>query len=244
MSKDLEEKLQEVTRRLNTTKEEFDKFAFSIGHDLRAPLTHIMGFLQLLEERISDDLEDKAQEYFKIIKDSTLRLGAMLDALLTYSRLARTEIKMVQVNLDNLVKETLMRVQKKTTHRTIQWTIAKLPSVTGDPTLLKKALENLIDNAIKFTAHSEHAQVEIGVEQPQENQWIIFVRDNGAGFDDTRKSKLFGLFQRLHAQTEFEGLGVGLAMVRKIMHMHGGEADATSMVGKGATFYLHMPITQ
>jgi signal transduction histidine kinase/frataxin-like iron-binding protein CyaY len=239
--RDLARQVAERTALLETANRELEAFAYSISHDLRAPLRHIDGFIDMLQKRVTN-LDEKSQHYMDVIAESARRMGMLIDDLLSFSRTGRDEIVKSQVDLNELVQDVIHETGHETEDRNIQWKIASLPVVTGDRAMLRIVLVNLVSNALKFTRAFEPPQIEIGsTENP--NEVVIFIRDNGVGFDMKYVDKLFGVFQRLHRQEDFEGTGIGLANVRRIIHRHGGRTWAEGQVDHGATFYFSLPIT-
>jgi PAS domain S-box-containing protein len=226
---------------LQGANRELESFAYSVSHDLRAPLRHMIGFAELLQKRASTVLDDKGRRYLTMVLESAQRMGELIDDLLAFSRIGRVEAQMTTVNLDHLVKEVLAEVRLEAEGREIAWEVGALPACHGDRSMLKQVLVNLISNAIKFTRQRERAEIEIGVGEESERQVVVFVRDNGAGFDMKYVDKLFGVFQRLHHADAFEGTGIGLATVQRIVHRHGGEVRAEGAVDRGATFYVSIP---
>jgi light-regulated signal transduction histidine kinase (bacteriophytochrome) len=218
-----------------------EAFAYSISHDLRAPLRHIVGFSELLQKSASSDLDDKGRRYMTMILDSAKRMGALIDDLLAFSRIGRAETRDTMVSLERLVKEVQSEVWRETEGRNLAWKIGSLPELYGDRSMLKVALVNLISNAIKFTRTRPIAEIEIGCTDKRTDGIVVFIKDNGVGFDMRYVDKLFGVFQRLHKMDEFEGTGIGLATVQRIIQRHGGRVWAEGQVGGGATFYLALP---
>jgi PAS domain S-box-containing protein len=235
---------QQLGRRsveLESSNKELEAFAYSISHDLRAPLRHIVGFGELLQRGASANLDDKGRRHLTMILDSAKRMGALIDDLLAFSRIGRAETRHSMVSFEHLVKEVQSEVWRETEGRNFQWKIGPLPDLYGDRSMLKVALVNLISNAIKFTRTRTKAEIEIGCSDKQTDGIVVFIRDNGVGFDMKYVDKLFGVFQRLHKMDEFEGTGIGLATVQRIIHRHGGRVWAEGQVGSGATFYLSFP---
>jgi PAS domain S-box-containing protein len=237
----LNQELGKRSAALEASNKELEAFAYSVSHDLRAPLRHMVGFAELLQKAASTRLDDKAQRYMKIILDSAKRMGTLIDDLLAFSRIGRAETQKTPVNLDQLLKEALSEVQLETTGREIVWRIDKLPVCYGDRSMLRVVLVNLLSNAVKFTRPRAKAEIEVGWTPGDTEEVEIFVRDNGAGFDMKYVDKLFGVFQRLHHMDAFEGTGIGLATVQRIVHRHGGEVRAEGAIDKGATFYFSVP---
>jgi PAS domain S-box-containing protein len=241
LNAELDRRVQERTAQLEAANKELEAFAYSVSHDLRAPLRHIDGFLELLQQRMAGALDERSQHYMANIADSARRMGALIDDLLAFSRMGRDELSKTPVDLDTLVQEIIRELAPETQDRAIRWRIAPLPTVNGDRAMLRLALTNLISNALKFTRGRPQADIEIGCQPGQGVEAIIFVRDNGVGFEMAYADKLFGVFQRLHHADEFEGVGIGLANVRRIITRHGGRTWAEGQVNQGATFYFALP---
>lgn len=230
--------LQRRGELLEVANKELEAFSYSVSHDLRAPLRHIDGYAALLRKSVEHSLNHKAARYLQTISDSAKQMGQLIDDLLVFSRMGRQEMLRTSVNLDQLIKNILSDLRLDLQGREISWTIAALPVVQGDPAMLRQVFMNLIANAVKFTSTRPIATIEIGVEHPNSTEITLFVRDNGVGFDMQYAPKLFGVFQRLHGANEFEGTGIGLANVRRIVHRHGGRTWAEGVPDKGATFYV------
>lgn len=243
LNETLEERVENRTILLREANRELEAFSYSVSHDLRAPLRHINGFVDLLTERYKDELPEKAQHYLKTIVDASSQMGKLIDDLLEFSRTGRKEINQVKLDLNVMLEKSLELLNQDTDGRNISWKIAPLPTITGDQTLLQQVWVNLLSNAIKFTKAKNPANIQVGYKkEPKEH--LFFVRDNGAGFDMAYSNKLFGVFQRLHSITEFEGTGIGLANVRRIIGKHGGRIWAESQINQGATFYFTLPKTK
>jgi PAS domain S-box-containing protein len=245
---ELEQRVAERTAQLKSANEELEAFSYSVSHDLRAPLRHVMGFVSLLQNDAGPSLSEKNSKYLTTISNSAKRMGDLIDDLLTFSRVGRAEIQKANVNLDDLVGDTLGDFQAEIKERKVEWIINPLPMVRADRALLRLVLVNLISNAVKFTGQRAEAKIEIGCVESDEgratggkSETVIFVRDNGAGFDPEYVHKLFGVFQRLHSNAEFEGTGIGLANVQRIIQRHGGRVWAEGKVEGGATFYFSIP---
>jgi PAS domain S-box-containing protein len=236
----LNEELGKRSIELEASNKELEAFAYSVSHDLRAPLRHISGFTELLQKNISSFLNEKTQRYMTTILDSAKRMGNLIDDLLAFSRIGRAEARETTVSLEQLAKEVLAEVQEAD-KRKIAWKVGSLPVVYGDRSMLRLALVNLISNSVKFTRTRAQAQIEIGCLEKKQDGVIVFVKDNGVGFDMKYSNKLFGVFQRLHPTEAFEGTGIGLATVQRIIHRHRGKVWADSSVDKGATFFFSIP---
>ena len=237
----LNEELAKRTTELEAMNKELEAFAYSVSHDLRAPLRHMVGYTELLQKNASSILDEKSHRYMMMILESAKRMGNLIDDLLAFSRIGRAETQMTLVSLEQLVKEALSEVRQETDGRNIVWSIGALPNVYGDRSMLRLALVNLIANAIKFTRTRPQAEIEIGCTDGKEDEVVVFIRDNGVGFEMKYVNKLFGVFQRLHRAEEFEGTGIGLATVQRIIHRHGGRVWAEGVVDRGATFYFSVP---
>lgn len=259
MNVELEQRVLERTAQLQAANEDLESFSYSVSHDLRAPLRHVLGFVKMLQHDIGPELSGKNIHYLTVISQATIRMGILIDDLLAFSRIGRAEIQKTNVNLDQLVGEILKDFKAEMKDRKVAWLQHALPEVQADRALLRQVLVNLISNAVKFTGKCADARIEIGEikdgppASSVESQTapcstldprlstVIFIRDNGAGFDPEYTRKLFGVFQRLHSQDEFEGTGIGLANVQRIIQRHGGRVWAEGKVNGGATFYFSIP---
>jgi PAS domain S-box-containing protein len=239
--RNLNQQLGNRTTELEAINKELEAFAYSISHDLRAPLRHIVGYTELLQKNASSLLDEKGRRYMATILESAKRMGTLIDDLLAFSRISRAETRETMVSLEQLVKEVQSELWHETEGRNIIWKVGPLPDLYGDRSMLKLALVNLISNAVKFTRTRPQAEIEIGCNDGQKDGMVVFIRDNGVGFDMKYVNKLFGVFQRLHRTEEFEGTGIGLATVQRIIHRHGGKVWAEGLVGAGASFYLSLP---
>ena len=240
----LNQELGKRTTELEAINKELEAFAYSISHDLRAPLRHMSGFAELLQKNTGASLSEKSSRYLTIILDSAKRLGSLIDDLLAFSRIGRTEARKGLVSLEQLVEEALGEVRPETEGREVVWKVGALPAWHGDRSMLRLVLVNLIANAVKFTRTRPRAEIEIGCQEQRKNLVVVFVRDNGVGFDMKYVNKLFGVFQRLHPTESFEGTGIGLATVQRIVHRHGGRVWAEGHVDRGATFYFSLSKSQ
>jgi PAS domain S-box-containing protein len=240
----LNQELQRRSAELAGSNKELEAFAYSVSHDLRAPLRHMAGYAELLQKNAASILDEKGKRYMMTIQESAKRMGVLIDDLLAFSRIGRAETRETMVSLEQLVREAQSEVRQETVGRNITWRIGPLPDLHGDRSMLRLALVNLISNAVKFTRTRPEPVIEIGSTEERKNGVVVFVRDNGVGFDMKYIDKLFGVFQRLHRTEEFEGTGIGLATVQRIVHRHGGQVWAEGLVGTGATFYLSFPKSQ
>jgi len=235
------EELQHTVALLENANKELEGFSYSVSHDLRAPLRHITGFAEMLMKRAPAELDEKSRHYLNVISDSAGKMGELIDDLLSFSRIGRAEMHQVRVDLNRTVLEARETLKPELKSRDITWKIPTLPMVYGDPVMLRIVFENLISNAIKFTRITPMPLIEIACEYGDPDEYIFSVRDNGVGFDMKYVDKLFGLFQRLHDSGEFEGTGLGLANVRRIICRHGGRTWAESTINQGAAIYFTIP---
>ncbi len=237
LNEELEARVRKRTAKLQAANQELEAFTYSVSHDLRAPLRHIDGFSKLLLEECSADLPEDARRYLSRIRDGTRHMGMMVDDLLNLTRVGRKELSMQLTGLSSLLEEAIRDLQPEMAGREIEWRIGKLPFVECDPGLVKQVFANLLSNALKFTRTRERGVIEVG-ETTQDGRAVIFVRDNGVGFSMKYVDKLFGVFQRLHRPEDFEGTGIGLATVQRIVRKHGGRVWAEGELNKGAAFYF------
>lgn len=226
------------TAELTAVNQDLEAFSYSVSHDLRAPLRAVQGYVTILEEDFGERLEAEARRLLGVIQDRARRMEQLIDDLLVFARLGRQQLAVTSVQLDELVTQILDELRSTYEGRQITFTVGRLGTVQADPALLKQVLANLFGNAIKFTRHRSPAAVEIGCRAEAGSVSVYYVRDNGAGFDMGQADKLFGVFQRLHSANEYEGTGVGLAIVQRVIERHGGQVWAESTPGEGATFYF------
>jgi PAS domain S-box-containing protein len=239
--KQLNINLERNIAQLQLTNKELESFSYSVSHDLRAPLRSINGYAQMIQDDHAQAFNDEAKRMFNVIRNNAKKMGMLIDDLLAFSRMGRKEITRVPVNFNKLVEPIVTELKQTASDKT-NITVQKLPETQGDPALLSQVYTNLISNAIKYSAKKENPAIEIGAEE-REDEFVYYVKDNGAGFDMQYAHKLFGVFQRLHSNEEFEGTGVGLAIVQRIVVKHGGKVWAEGKVDEGATFYFSLPKT-
>ena len=237
----LNEELTKRTGELAASNRELEAFAYSVSHDLRAPLRHTIGYGELLQKHAASMLDEKGNRYLGSILESAKRMGNLIDDLLTFSRIGRTEARMTTVDLSSLLNEVVTELRVDAEGRDIVWRLTALPVVYGDRSMLRLVLVNLLSNAVKFTRKRPKAEIEVGCMDGNDDAVVVCVRDNGVGFNMKYASKLFGVFQRLHTQDEFEGTGIGLATVQRIISRHGGKVWAEGLTGAGAAFYFSIP---
>jgi len=237
LNEQLEERVVERTAQLEAATKELEAFSYSVSHDLRAPLRHVHGFTKLLRERVHG-LDETATRYVTIISNAAAKMATLIDDLLALSRTGRAELRVQEVDLKRLVTEISADCAQEAKNRRIVWKLGDLPYVTGDGALLRIAFVNLLSNAVKFTARRDEAVIEVDATAGERGEVIVRVKDNGAGFDPRYAHKLFGVFQRLHRDDEFEGTGIGLATVQRVVHRHGGRVWAEGEVDRGATLYI------
>jgi signal transduction histidine kinase len=233
----LEQRVQQRTEALNDSNQELEAFCYSVSHDLRSPLRSIDGFSQALIEDLGEQLDASSADHLRRIRAATQRMGALIDDLLNLSRISRTELTTKPVNMSALARAVVDDLRQAEPQRQVEVTIKEGLDATGDPRLLRQVFENLIGNAWKFTSKTASARIEFGA-MINDADTVYFVKDNGAGFDPQYAERLFGVFQRLHAMTEFPGTGVGLAIVDRVVRRHGGRIWADAAVGQGATFFF------
>jgi len=227
--------------RLEAANKELEAFSYSVSHDLRAPLRHLNGYAHALAEDFEEALGDTGKEYLGNVIKAVQQMNALLEDLLGFVRAGQQPLEAATVDFDVLVRSVISETTSKQGERKIEWLVQPLPKVRGDEAMLQQVWVNLIGNAFKYTRERAQARIEIGYDASSERELVFFVRDNGAGFDMKYASRLFGLFQRLHHREQFEGTGLGLANVRRIINRHSGRTWAESEPDKGATFYFSLP---
>ncbi|HKA35818.1 MAG TPA: PAS domain S-box protein [Thermoanaerobaculia bacterium] len=226
---------------LAALNEELEAFSYSVSHDLRAPLRHIDGFARLLARHAGDRLDEKGRHYLETIEDSVRQMGRLIDDLLAFSRLGRAPLRSEAVDLAALARDAIREIEEDWKGREIRWTVGELPAVRGDAALLRQVFVNLLSNAVKYSSRRGVSEIEIATAGSTPDEVVCIVRDNGVGFDGKYAGKLFGVFQRLHGAEDFEGTGIGLASVRRIIQKHGGRTWAEGAVDSGATFSFSLP---
>ena len=234
------EELASLNQELQRSNKELEAFSYSVSHDLRAPFRHIVGYAELLRTKKAASLDEQANRYIGTIIASAISAGTLVDNLLSFSQMGRATLNLLPIDMNTLIEEVRQGLAGEAGERRISWRIDELGSVRADPIMMRLVVENLLSNAIKYTRKRDEAEIEIG-SRPDDNEIVYFVRDNGTGFDMAYVDKLFGVFQRLHRVEEYEGTGIGLANVRRIMERHGGRAWAEGVVDRGATFFFALP---
>ena len=235
----LEDHVIERTAQLESANSELEAVSYSISHDLKAPLRHIIGYDSLLVKKYKDLLPEEGRRYLDNISTATKNMGELIDGLLQYSRTGRVEMNPSLLNMNEIVDALIWPIKEEDTKNRIEFSISSIPSAFGDLNMMKSVWSNLIENAIKFTKNNDLAKIAIGAER-KDNDIIYYIKDNGAGFDMNYSSKLFAVFQRLHSREDYEGTGIGLATVHRVITKHGGKIWAEGKVGEGASFYFSL----
>jgi light-regulated signal transduction histidine kinase (bacteriophytochrome) len=240
LNKTLEERVELRTKQLADANKELEAFAYSVSHDLRAPLRAISGFTKILIEDYAEKIESEGQRICSVIQNETSRMGQLIDDLLAFSRLGRTSMQALQTDMHELANQIFEETKKLYSDKEINFHLEELLPATFDLGLIRQVWVNLFSNAFKFSSKKEKIEITVGCSK-QQNEIIYFIEDKGAGFDMKYVDKLFGVFQRLHNLNEFQGTGVGLAIVQRIIHRHGGRVWAEGEINKGAKFYFSLP---
>jgi light-regulated signal transduction histidine kinase (bacteriophytochrome) len=240
LNAELEERVVERTAQLEAANKELEAFCYSVSHDLRGPLRGIGGYARILQEDYQEKLDSEGKRVLRVIQSETQRMGRLIDELLSFSRLGRQQLKTSVLDLTALAQSVFQELTGRSSDPVPELKLDPLPPASGDEALMRQVFVNLLSNAIKFSRHRKLAVIEIGARSDVEYH-TYYVRDNGVGFDPKYADKLFGVFQRLHRDDEFEGTGVGLALVQRIIHRHGGDVWAESKLNEGATFYFTLP---
>jgi len=235
LNAELEERVRARTAELETSIREMEAFSYSVSHDLRAPLRAIDGYSALLDSEASASLDAEARELLRKIRASARTMSTLIDELLEFSRTGRSELRRARLDMGEIVRSAFEQLTTPEDRERVELRVGPLPPADGDPALVRHVVTNLLSNALKFSSHGEHPIVEVGSRE-EGGRVVYFVKDNGAGFDMKYVDKLFGVFQRLHSPSEFPGVGVGLAIVQRIVARHGGTVSATGRVGEGAEF--------
>jgi signal transduction histidine kinase len=243
---ELEARVRARTAELQTVNNELEAFSYSVSHDLRAPLRHVSGFAELLSEHAGATLDDQGRKYITTINNAAKKMATLIDDLLGFSRISRAALHAQPIGLEKIVDAARREVTtlRNTGARQIDWRIEPLPEILADPALLHQVFVNLFSNALKYTSTREQAHIEVGTVPGEPGEVVVYVRDNGVGFDMKYVDKLFGVFQRLHRANEFEGTGIGLANIKRTVTRHGGRVWAEGVVNQGATFYVALPLTK
>jgi light-regulated signal transduction histidine kinase (bacteriophytochrome) len=237
LNSELYQKIAEAT----SANQELEAFSYSVSHDLRAPIRHINGFVDMLQRRTAGALDETAQRHLQTIARASRHMGQLIDDLLAFSRMGRGELARSRVSLGSLAREAIENLRPELDGRSVEFRVDGLPDVTGDPAMLRVVLNNLLGNAVKYTRPQAQAVIQVGQVAGGADEVVLFVKDNGVGFEMKYADKLFGVFQRLHRSDQFEGTGIGLATVRRIVHRHGGRTWAEATLDGGATFYVALP---
>ena len=234
---DTSRRVAELTAQLEAANRELEAFSYSIAHDLRAPLRHIDGFARMALEK-SRGLDESLVKQLSIVVQAAGTMGRMIDGLLNLSRVGRAELQRRPVDMAGLVEKARSQLGPEAARPTLRWEVGALPAANGDPELLQLVWINLLSNALKYSSRRPQPEIQVGTQTADDGKLVFFVRDNGVGFDTRYGGKLFNVFQRLHRQDEFEGIGIGLATVRRVIERHGGRVWAESRINEGATFYF------
>lgn len=240
----LEKKIQERTQQLEESNKDLESFSYSISHDLKAPLRHMVSYAELIEKKSISQLEPSMQKYFEVIKECSGQMNDMIEGLLNYSRVVKQSLKKETVDMNQVVQEVVAWYKSEFEKRKISFYVASLPAVIGDVSMIKMVLSNLLSNALKFTKKTKSPVIKIGFHFFSDEECAFFVKDNGVGFDQNYSKRMFHVFQRLQNETLFSGDGIGLANVRRIVLRHGGKVWAEGVLGHGATIYFTLPFSK
>jgi light-regulated signal transduction histidine kinase (bacteriophytochrome) len=238
LNEDLERRIAQRTAQLEAANHELEAFTYSVSHDLRAPLRHIAGFSRILSDDFGAGMDPEARRHLERIEKGARRMTLLVDGLLSLARLGQQSLKLGLTELNAIVDGVISILQPECSGRRVEWRVARLPAIECDPILMAQVFQNLLSNALKYSNRRDKAVIEIDSIRQTDKPPVIFVRDNGAGFNMQHAERLFGVFQRMHSDTEFEGTGVGLATVNRIIQRHGGRIWAEAEVDRGATFYF------
>jgi len=241
LNEDLEHRVARRTAELEAANKELEAFSYSVSHELRSPLRQMEGFIELLNTNKAAAMDEESRQYLKVVSSGARRLSQLIDDLLAFSRTARAGLRKTKIDLKILCESVFRDFTGSTDGRKVEWIMGELPEICADVALLRQVFVNLIGNALKYTQRRQHARIEISSHKTDE-ELIVTVKDNGVGFDMRYASKLFGVFQRLHPHSDFEGTGIGLANVRRIIHQHGGRTWAEGQPNHGATFFFSLPL--
>jgi len=241
LNQELEQRVAKRTSQLEAANKELEAFSYSVSHDLRAPLRAIHGFTQILLDDYSEKLDVEGKRFCSIIKENSLKMGHLIDDILEFSRISRLELRTSTINMKDLINSVYYEVTDAHTREGIDLTVDCICDAVAEPNMMRRVWSNLLSNAIKYSSKRERTQISVTCET-EDMKYIYCIRDNGIGFNMEYVDKLFGVFQRLHGTKGFEGTGVGLAIVKRIIHRHGGEVWAEGVVDKGAAFYFSLPI--
>ena len=242
LNQTLEVRVQDRTRQLLEANRDLESFSSSVSHDLRAPLRHITSFIAILQEHLAEQADDTTRKHLNTIADAAQRMGALIEGLLAFSRLGLAPLQKREVGMATQVSASINRLTHDIGAKQVAWDVAPdLPAVLGDPLLISQVWDNLLGNALKYSRTRERSRVQVGWQQDPERGCVYWVRDNGVGFEPRQAHRLFGVFQRLHRATEFEGTGIGLALTRRILERHGGSIWAESQAGQGSVFHFSLP---
>jgi light-regulated signal transduction histidine kinase (bacteriophytochrome) len=241
MNAELEGRVTQRTAELESTLKELEAFSYSVSHDLRTPLRHISAYSTMLQEKCASLLSETSQLHLNNISKSAKRMNDLINDLLEFSKMGRAELRQQRISMDSLVSEIVQEARDSSADRAIQWEIESLPDALADRAMLRQVWANLLFNAVKYTSRKDKALIKVGCRNSADQELEFYVQDNGAGFDMQYADRLFGVFQRLHRADEFEGTGIGLANVRRIVARHGGRTWAEGKVNEGATFYFTLP---